>query len=90
MIDTNSLRKTQENVTFAIQPLKNLMLCAPFRIIGNAKLIGQKLQEATRNHPLIQRRYNQIHMEFRTMDKDINTLRPQLMKLVWEKEQYIR
>ena len=59
-----------------------------FRIIDNAKLIGEKLQDATKKQPQMQRKFAQINMQFRTMDKDINTVRPQLMKLQREKDQY--
>ena len=54
----------------------------------NAKKMGEKLQEAIRNHPQMQRKFAQINMEFRTMDKDINTVRPELMKLQREKDHY--
>ena len=74
-----------------IHDLKSLYaLFIIIRIIENAKLIGEKLQEATRNQPQMQRRFTQIYMEFCTMDKDINTLRPQLMKLQREKDHYTR
>ena len=66
------------------------MTRALFRIIENSKLIGVKLQEANRNHPQLQKKCNQINVEFRTMDKDINTVRPLLMKLQREKDQYTR
>ena len=65
-----------------------MFVCTLSRIIENAKLIGEKLQEATRNHPPMQRTVAHINMEFRTMDKDINTVRPLLMKLQREKDQY--
>jgi hypothetical protein len=61
-----------------------------FRVIENTKLVSEKLQEAIRDQPRVQRRYNQINMEVRTMDKVINTIRPQLMKLLNEKEHYVR
>lgn len=66
------------------------MSYALFRIIQNAKLIGEKLLEATRNQPRLQRRFLLINMEFRAMDKDINTIRPLLMKLQREKDYYTR
>ena len=61
-----------------------------FRIIDNAKLLGERLQEATKKHPQMQVKFNKINVEFRTMDKDINTVRPQLMKLQREKDHYTR
>jgi hypothetical protein len=54
----------------------------------NAKKIGVMFQEANRNHPQMQRTFAQINMQFRTMDKDINTVRPELMKLQREKDHH--
>ena len=61
-----------------------------FRVMKNAKALGEKLQEATKSSGKVVREYSQINMQFRTMDKDINTVRPLLMKLQREKDQYTR
>ena len=57
-------------------------------LMQNAKLLGKRLQEATKTLQQAGRHFNEVNMEFRTMDKDINTIRPELMRLQWEKEQY--
>lgn len=56
----------------------------------NGKLLGERLREFQKLHDLSLRSYREVNMEFRTMDKDINTVRPELMKLQWEKKQYTR
>ena len=61
-----------------------------FSIMENAKLLGEKLQDANKIIPKVQRNFALINMEFRTMDKDINTVRPLLMKLQREKDQHTR
>ena len=56
----------------------------------NAKALGEKLQEANRACGPLARTHAEINMQFRTMDKDINTVRPLLMKLQREKDEYTR
>ena len=56
----------------------------------NAKMLGDKLNEANRAVMTVQRQFAQVNVEFRTMDKDINTVRPLLMKLQREKDQLTR
>ncbi len=56
----------------------------------NARLVGLKKQEATKNLQQATRHLQEVNMEFRTMDKDINTIRPQLMKLQRTKDEYTR
>ncbi len=56
----------------------------------NARLIGQRKLEAEKNLGQAIRHLQEINVEFRTMDKDINTIRPQLMKLQRNKEDYTR
>ena len=56
----------------------------------NAKILGDKLHEATKAVTMVQRKFAQVNIEFRTMDKDINTVRPLLMKLQREKDQLTR
>jgi len=43
----------------------------------------KNLQQATRH-------MQEVNVEFRTMDRDINTIRPQLMKLQRTKDDYTR
>ena len=61
-----------------------------FRVMNNAKALGEKLQDANKASNMLAREFSQINMEFRTMDKDINTVRPLLMKLQREKDQFTR
>lgn len=56
----------------------------------NARLIGQKKQEAQKNLNQAVRHMQEVNVEFRTMDKDINTVRPLLMKLQRNKDEYTR
>lgn len=58
--------------------------------MANGKLLGERLREFQKLHDVSLRSYREVNMEFRTMDKDINTVRPELMKLQWEKKQYTR
>ena len=57
-------------------------------IMNNAKLIASRIREAQKSLQQAGRNFAEVNMAFRTMDKDINTIRPELMRLQWEKEQY--
>ena len=61
-----------------------------FRLMDNAKLIGFKKNEVQKNLSQAVRYLQEINIEFRTMDRDINTVRPQLMKLQRNKDEYTR
>ena len=60
------------------------------RLASNAKLIAQKKQIQEANLQKSLRQLQEVNVEFRTMDKDINTIRPQLMKLQRNKDEYTR
>ena len=60
----------------------------PCRLLENARLLGERVIESQKAADLSRRRLHEANIEFRTMDRDINTIRPELMKLQWEKEQY--
>ena len=60
------------------------------RLASNAKLIVQKKQIQEANLQKSLRQLQEVNVEFRTMDKDINTIRPQLMKLQRNKDEYTR
>ena len=70
--------------------LLGVKLCPSYRLMENAKMLGDKLNEANKAVITVQRQFAQVNIEFRTMDKDINTVRPLLMKLQREKEQLTR
>ena len=59
-------------------------------LMANGKLLGERLREFQKLHDKSLRTHREVNMVFRTMDKDINTVRPELMKLQWEKTQYMR
>ena len=59
-------------------------------LMTNGKLLGERLREFQKLHDKNLRTHREMNMIFRTMDKDINTVRPELMKLQWEKTQYMR
>jgi hypothetical protein len=56
----------------------------------NAKLLGQRKNDAEKNIVQASKHHREINVEYRTMDKDINTVRPQLMKLQRQKDEYTR
>lgn len=58
------------------------------QLLENARLLGERVQESQKAAELSRRKLHEANIEFRTMDRDINTIRPELMKLQWEKEQY--
>ena len=81
-------------------PRYNFTLCAPAkshqlsplssdhtsRLMENAKRVGKKLQESQKSKEQMLRQDRQFNIEFRTIDKDLNTIRPDLMKLQERKE----
>ncbi len=62
----------------------------PSRMIENAKMMGYRRQDAEKNLAQANRHVRETMMEYRTMDKDINTVRPQLMKLQRNIDEYKR
>ena len=61
-----------------------------YRLMDNAKLLGQRRVDAEKNLSQATRHVRVTTTEYRTMDKDINTVRPQLMKLQRNKDDYTR
>ena len=59
-------------------------------LMENAKLLGQRRINAEKNMQQAIRHNRETTVEYRTMDKDINTVRPQLMKLQRNKDEYTR
>lgn len=74
-------------ITYVYYACCLLLVC---RVMKNAKVLAERLQEAKANVPLLQKRLAHANIEFRTLDKDINTVRPLLMKLKREKDHYTR
>ena len=60
------------------------------RLMDNARVLFLKKQEAQLNLTQAVRHLQEVNIEFRTMDKDINTVRPLLMKLQRNKDEYTR
>ena len=60
------------------------------RLMENARLLGLKNQQAMKNLQQAKRHLQEVYMEFRTMDKDINIIRPRLMKLQRTNDDYTR
>ena len=60
------------------------------RLMENAKILGQRRGDAEQNLLQANRHYQDATMEYRTIDKDMNTARPQLVKLQRQKQEYIR
>lgn len=58
--------------------------------MDNARQLGQRKQDAEKNLNQAIRHMRETTVEYRTMDKDINTVRPQLMKLQRNKDDYTR
>ena len=61
-----------------------------FRVIENVRLLGEKVQIAETLHKAALRHVKDSNDTFRALDRDLNTLRPELMRLQWEKDQYTR
>ena len=60
-------------------------------VMKNAKVLSERLKDARdKVMPRLQREVAHVNVQFRTMDKDINTVRPLLMKLQREKDHYTR
>ena len=60
------------------------------KVMENVKATDRRVKEAREKLAGAGKAFSHINVQFRTMDKDINTVRPELMKLQWEKEQYFR
>ena len=56
----------------------------------NGKVLGDKLQQAERYHKMALQNMMDCNKNFRALDRDLNSIRPILMRLQWEKDQYIR
>lgn len=54
--------------------------------MDNGKLQGKKMQEYQKAMEYARRREKQQNVEFRTIDRDLNTIRPEIMKLQKRKE----
>lgn len=68
-----------------------LYVCARlYRLMENAKVLGQRRVDAEKNLNQATRHVRIKTTEYRTMDKDINTVRPVLMKLQRSKDDYTR
>lgn len=67
-----------------------LLFCLLCRLMENARLLGQKRQEAEKNLSQAKKDNQATTMDYRSMEKDINTSRPKLMKLQKQKEEYTR
>ena len=67
-----------------------LLLFLYLSVMDNVKLLGDRITSAENSHrqAIIQQR--ECNNVFRALDRDLNTLRPELMRLQWEKDQYTR
>jgi phosphoinositide-3-kinase regulatory subunit len=59
------------------------------KVMDNVKLLSERLSQAEHQHRLAFQASRDCNNRFRAIDRDLNTLRPLLMKLQWQKEQYI-
>ena len=57
-------------------------------MIDNARLLDEKVQIAETLHRAALRHVKESNDTFRALDRNLNTLRPELMRLQWEKDQY--
>ena len=58
--------------------------------MDNGKLLGKRLEQAEASHRKAMSDMMECNNRFRALDRDLNTLRPDLMRLQWEKDQYTR
>ena len=49
--------------------------------MSNAKRVGKKMQDAQRMCDIEGKHEREHNVEFRTLDRDLNTIRPDIMKL---------
>ncbi|XP_019854198.1 PREDICTED: phosphatidylinositol 3-kinase regulatory subunit gamma-like [Amphimedon queenslandica] len=57
-------------------------------IMDNGKELGKRLEQAEACHRKALSDMRDCNNRFRALDRDLNTLRPDLMRLQWEKDQY--
>ena len=60
------------------------------RVMDNVKVLGDKVAQAEHLHKMAMTEKREINNAFRSVDRDLNALRPELMRLQSEKEQYTR
>lgn len=58
--------------------------------MDNVRLIGDKVNQAESLHKMALMHVRECNTEFRNIDKQLNGMRPDLMRLQWEKDQYTR
>ena len=66
------------------------LISPPSSILDNGKLLGDRLALAESHHRQALNDMRDCNNKFRALDRDLNTLRPDLMRLQWEKDQYTR
>ena len=54
--------------------------------MNNGRRVGKKLQDAKKTTEQERRQEKEQNIMFRTLDKDLNTIRPDLMKLQGRKD----
>uniref|UniRef100_A0A1X7VM49 SH2 domain-containing protein n=1 Tax=Amphimedon queenslandica TaxID=400682 RepID=A0A1X7VM49_AMPQE len=57
-------------------------------VMENAKLLSHKITVAESSHKTSLQQLRDCNSKFRALDRDLNVLRPELMRLQWEKDQY--
>ena len=58
--------------------------------MDNVRLLGDRVTQAENLHRLALKHVRECNNQFRGLDKELNTMRPELMRLQWEKDQYTR
>ena len=56
----------------------------------NAKLLGDRITAAESSHRTSVQQLRDCNSKFRALDRVLNILRPELMRLQWKKDQYTR
>ena len=59
-------------------------------MVEKIRLLGENVQIAETLHKAALRHVKESNDTFRALGRDLNTLRPELMRLQWEKDQYTR
>lgn len=60
------------------------------RLIDNVRLLGEKVGQAEQYHRMSLKHVRDCNLEFRNIDRQLNAMRPDLMRLQWDKDQCTR
>ena len=59
-------------------------------VMENVRLLGDRVTQSEESHRHSLKLVRECNTNFRNIDKHLNAMRPDLMRLQWEKDQYTR